>query len=253
MKIYWCEFPDKVDWKKLVSWLNENKIVVYIAVRNRTEYEDWKKKIGSYSKQIEVNAWPTLSKKNGYWFSGFSSRESIDELDQYRGLNIKIDIEPPMPKKYSFFSAMNWLVFNLFRKAENSQYLREKIIILSEDTDIILSTFPLPRFFLKRWGLAHNDKLKYNYMHYSSFMIPGEKFLYNIYYRFFVKGKLNDYFAVGLVGTGIFGNETVYKNVKDMEKDVQFLRKLGVNNFVFFEIGAIVERGKEWFDASIKF
>ena len=122
--IYWCEFPDQVDWKEIDSWLGKKKITAYITCTSRTDFEKQKKAILKITKKIEVNAWPTLPKEQGYWFSGFSSKKAIDSLEQYRGLKIKIDIEPPIPKKYTFLHACNWLGLNTLRKARRRNNFR---------------------------------------------------------------------------------------------------------------------------------
>ena len=249
--IYWCEFPREYNCKKLAAMLGKRKIVIYLACSSRGEYETWKKKVQAYSKNIEVNAWPTLPFSEGYWFSGFTKKEMIDQLDQYRGLKIKIDIEPPKPKgKYSFTTSIRWLVLNFFRRAPNSKYLQNKIKKLSKDTDIILSTFPLPKFLLRHWGWEENSRLHYNYMHYSTFVPKGVRWLYNSYYKWFMKKNEDAYFAVGLVGTGIFRNEPIYKNIDEIKKDMEFLRKNGAQTLVFFRIESLIDRGKEWLEAT---
>ena len=104
MNIYWCEFPEKCNWKKINDWTKNHKIVTYITCTSRENFEEKKLKIHKICKNIEINAWPTLSQEKGYWFSSFTDKKSIDSLNQYKGLKIKLDIEPPMPKDYSFLT-----------------------------------------------------------------------------------------------------------------------------------------------------
>ena len=222
--LYWCEFPEKCDWKKLASWIKEEKIIIYVTCRSREDYEQKKKKIQNVSKNIEVNAWPILSKEEGYWFSAFTNKRSIDTLEQYRGLKIKIDIEPPIPKTYTLKNAFTWVIINIFKKAKNKKYFQEKIISLSKDTEIILSTFPLPKWILKRWGWIEDPKIKYNYMYYSTFIPSGLKWLYKHYYKWHFKTNKEDYIALGLIGPGIFKKEPIYKDIKEMKEDIHFLK-----------------------------
>ncbi len=246
-RVYWCEFPEKCNWKKLSQWLKHEKITIYVACTSRANYDLWKKKIAKYSENIEVNAWPTLPKQEGYWFSGYCTKESIDELDQYRGLKIKIDIEPPIPKRYHFLSALTWLGTKVVQEPDNTPYLRKKIKSLSRDTQIILSTFPLKESILKRWGWIKEENLNYNYMFYSTFIpLPLRKLYLHYFKRHFLPSHKDAFIAVGLIGTGIFGNEPVYRNVKQLKKDIQFLRKEGVETLVFFNIESISHRGEEW-------
>src|SRR3989344_4439459 len=93
--IFWCEFPEQVkDWKATDKLLKKIKIPVevYTGVQSVNEYRKWKKKT-----RIPMYPWPLLSRKEGYWFSGFSSKKSIDKLKQYKGIKMKIDLEPPIP------------------------------------------------------------------------------------------------------------------------------------------------------------
>jgi len=90
-----------------LSIYNKKRQKMKLSESNQTEIkENYKepsgKDIGSpisyqESKNITINAWPVLTKQEGYWFSGFTSIKSIDKLKQYKGLNIKIDLEPPLP------------------------------------------------------------------------------------------------------------------------------------------------------------
>lgn len=247
--IYWCEFPRECNWKKLASMLDKRKIVLYLTCTSREEYETWKKKIHEYSKNIEVNAWPTLPLKEGYWFSSFTNKEMIDGLEQFRKLKIKIDIEPPIHQgKYSIWKAMYWGLSSFLLLGPNKKYLQEKIKFLSKDTDIIVSTAPFPKYLLKRWGWIEDKKLRYNYIYYRTFIPKGLQWAYNIYYRKFIRKNKDAFFAVGLVGTGIFRNEPIYKNIDEMKKDISFLKKNGVQNIVFFRIESLVDRG--WLDAT---
>ncbi len=151
MRIYWCEFPETVDWKKLAGWIGNETVSVYLPVKTRKEYDNWKRKIDKISKNIEINAWHVLPFSEGYWHSGFCTKESLDKLDQFKGLKIKIDIEPLKPEgKYTFPMAIKWLIFNLFKKAQNKIYLQEKIKTMSKTSEVVVSTFPIPAFLGQR-------------------------------------------------------------------------------------------------------
>lgn len=247
-RIYWCEFPSECNWKNIAEWLGKETLITYIACTSRTNYEKQKQEIQIYSKNIEVNAWPILPKKKGYWFSGFTTKKDIDSLDQYKGIKIKLDIEPPIPKSYSFFTALDWLFLNLLRKAPNKKYLQQKINSLSKDTDIILSTFPLPAFLLEQLGWTKNKRIKYNYMFYSTFIPKILLPLYKIYYKNFCKNK-NVFFALGIIGHGIFNNEPEYNSIKELKQDLQFFKKQKKHNLVFFELSGL-SKEKEYFLAT---
>jgi hypothetical protein len=248
--IYWCEFPNEVDWKLLASWLGKRKLITYVTCASRKDYESWKKKIQKISTNIEVNAWPILSKREGYWFSSFSSKNTIKRLDEYKGITFKLDIEPPILPKYNLFYAFKWLIVNIFTRPKNTILFKQKIKELSEDSKIILSSFPLPLFILKRWGWVNHPNIEYNFMYYSTFVPSWLLWIYNVYYCWFMRWHPNSYFAVGLIGPGIFGTEPMYKNVQQLQRDITFLKKHGATNIVIFRLGSITKRGKEWFDAT---
>jgi len=245
--LFWCEFPDQCDWNKLNEWLEEldMNITTYVTCKSLDDYNSWKQKISQISSRIEVNVWPTLSFEEGYWFSSQTKKESIDKLDQFKGLKIKIDIEPPIyPKGYTLGSLH--MLPTMFISGKNKKYLQNKILELSKTTDIILSTGPIPRFMLNNWGFVESESLEYNYMFYTSFLPKLIRPLYRLYYKWFMKNKLNSYFAVGLIGTGIFKNEPVYKDISELKQDLDFLKQNGANKVIVFRLGSIVERGKEW-------
>lgn len=250
--IFWCEFPHKTNWDNLADWLEEldMNVVTYITCTSRKNYDWWVKEIGKKSKRIEVNAWPILSKKDGYWISGFTSKKNIDLLDEFKDVKFKIDIEPPIPKeKYTGWVAFKMIFVNLLKKAPNSDYLREKI--LKYEDNVIVSTFPLYGFMLKRWGWV---KAKHrNFMHYSSFIPKNLRWLYNLLYKSFIWLHKDAYFAVGLIDVGIFNNEPVYEDVSELEKDISFLTKNGVEKIIVFRLGAISNKGKEWLEVVKKF
>src|SRR3989344_359555 len=93
--IFWCEFPKELDFKKLNNLMIFDT-EVYFAVKNIKELNAIKKKMKN--KNIKIGAWPVIDKKDGYWFSGFISKKDIDKLDEFKGLRVKIDIEPPIYK-----------------------------------------------------------------------------------------------------------------------------------------------------------
>jgi len=87
-------------------------------------------------------------------------------------------------------------------------------------------------------------------MYYRTFIPFGFLWFYDIYYRWYVSKGEDAYFAVGLTGPGIFGDEPMYDDVSQMKRDIRFLRRLGVRKFVFFELSSIVRRGKDWYKAT---
>ncbi|MBU4352683.1 MAG: hypothetical protein KKA65_01510 [Nanoarchaeota archaeon] len=248
--IFWCEFPNKINWKKLNELLKKNnlKVNTYISCKNKKDFLQ-KKKFSSKNINI-LGAWPVLPKTRGYWFSGFTEKKDIDLLKEFKGINIKIDIEPPIPKKGSLNI---WLTNYFLKRQKNKKYLHEVIKEISKKSNVILSTFPCPNFAVKRYGFFKDKSLTYNFMYYSTFIPKILRPLYRLYYRLFMltKDKDKTYFALGLISKGIFNNEPVYKSVKEFRKDIKFLKKNKAKHFVIFRLGSLLERKNpnEWIKA----
>jgi hypothetical protein len=250
--IFWCEFPHKTNWDNLAKWLEEldMNIVIYVASSSRKNYDWWVKEVKSKTDRIEVNAWPILTKKDGYWFSGHCSKESIDMLDDFKDVKFKVDIEPPIPREeYTDFVAFKMIFVNFFKKCPNKDYLRDKI--LKYEDNVLVSTFPLYDFMLKRWGWVRTKNR--NYMHYISFVPKQFRWLYNLLYKTFMWGRKDSYFAVGLIDVGIFNNEPVYENISEFEDEISFLKKNGAKKVIVFRIGGISNKSKTWLEVVKKY
>ena len=61
-------------------------------------------------------------------------KEEITKLKKYKNLNIKIDLEPPIPKfKYSNLKMLFYIIKLYFMKYQNSEYLHKTISEISKD------------------------------------------------------------------------------------------------------------------------
>jgi len=254
--IFWCEFPEGVDWKEAKRLINF-KTEIYVAVKTRKEYEGWKKKIRN--KNIEVGAWPKLDEKDGYWFSGFVEKKAIDKLKQFEGLKIKIDIEPPFPgKKFNAIKLLTtYFLPYVIRKGKNNIYLEETIRGLRNN--IIISGFPLPGWITRRYGditrLQRN--MEKNFICYTTLAFRK---LSMWHAKRFAKKAIRKYgekaiFAVGCTGKGIFGDEKTYKGIEQFREDLEMMKKTGAKKIVVFNIEGIMGRKdkKEWIGEIKKF
>lgn len=249
--IFWCEFPEKVDWdeaRKTIKFDTE----IYVAAKTRKEYEDWKKRVKT--KNIGVGAWPRLDEEEGYWFSGHLEKEQIDKLKEFRGLKIKVDIEPPFPGKgFSMIKAALYLLRYTLRKGKNNQYLEETIKKLGDK--VIISGFPLPGWITKRYGdITRLDRgMEKNFISYTTLFIrPISRWYAKRFARSMIKRYGNKaMFALGCTGPGVFGNERTYKNLEQFREDLKMIRETGAEKIVVFNIEGIMEREdrEEWIRA----
>jgi len=243
IKIIQSEFPEKVSWTEFKN-LVDFPLTILVAVSEPKEYYHWKKIIGN--KFIKVGAWPILDKKEGYWFSGYCSKETIDKLDKFNSIRpLKIDLEFPIPEgKYSNFKLI-WHAFKLlFKKPENYQYLIEKIKNLNQK-NLIINEFPFPNFIKKRLGIYYPYKTFKNYMFYTTYagiIFRWPIILSNLLAEFFHKP---DSIALGLIGSGIFTNEREYKTQKQFKSDIKIFKP---KNVILYSVETIMKRKnpEEW-------
>lgn len=261
--LFWCEFPQKIvrERVKLIDFATE----VYVAARDLKEYGFWRKML--QNKHMRVGVWPALPLKAGYWFSKYTAREHIDVLKQFDGVDMKIDIEPPIPytsrifKKFSLYLlAKDSLREAMKHKAHNQAYLWSVIRQL-KSKKIIMSGFPFPNRVSRRYGddmrQMRPDFFRNHFLYVTFFQNRIVRECVMGYYAWYVRAKLRQYapdrlyFAIGCVGQGIFATEPVYERVADFERDLDRFLAWGVRNVVVFNLEGIL--GKDapeiWVDA----
>lgn len=249
--IFWSEFPNRVNWQKAKQLFHKTKLKaeIYVASKSLSEYKKWEKKISS--KEIKVGAWLILSKKEGYWFSGFCSKRSIDKLNAFKGQTIKIDLEPPFPSwKYSNAKMTGYLLGLVLKKAPNTEYLEKTIGKLAKTSKILVNEFPFPTFLLKRAGCFYNIKgnknIEKNFMLYSTiqgrFFMPLVKWIQGNTAKKIIASNKNASFSIGLIGHGILKAEGTYSNINQFKNDLDFVKKLGVKRTAIYSIDAIMAK-----------
>ncbi|HLC62933.1 MAG TPA: hypothetical protein VJJ21_01295 [Candidatus Nanoarchaeia archaeon] len=263
--VFWCEFPETVDWKKAESLLKGLDCEIYVAVNSVAEYKKWKKKT-----KLNIYPWPVLSKEEGYWFSGFISKEGIDKLKQYKGLKIKIDLEPPLPSgNWGNFKIIVYAIKKIFQRGENNDYLKDVIYEVSgkgsgvviKNVSFLINEFPFARWYLKKQGthIEIRKGMQKNYMCYTSFagnwFRPFARFYLKWFMRKAVKENKNISFSIGLIGSGILNTEGKYKNVTRFKQDLEMVKNSGCQNVAVYSIDSILKRENpaEWVDAVREF
>lgn len=263
--VFWCEFPETVDWKKAESLIKGIPSEVYVAVKSVKEYKRYKIKT-----ELPIYPWPVLSKKEGYWFSGFTSKKSIDKLKQFKGIKIKVDLEPPIPKwKYGTVKIILYAMRKIFQKGKNNEYLRRVIYetagkgsgIVTKNINMIINEFPFARWYLKNQGtyLELKESMNKNYMCYTtfagSFFRPFIRFYLKPFTKLAVKRNKDVMFSIGLIGTGILEREGTYRNVKQFTEDLKMVKESGVKQVAIYSLEGILKRKnpEEWVRAVKEF
>ncbi len=244
--VLWCEFPQKVSWKDLNNLLLKAQFSpeIYVACTSFENYRWWAREIKKQCPCIkEINAWPVLTKTEGYWFSGFTKKDNIDRLLEYRGTKIKIDLEPPFPNhSYTNFKIAKFILGLLFKKGKNNKHLRNTITELSKTNDVLVNEFPLPKIILKRWGCYYPPGNK-NVMCYTSLI--KNKLLKKIlrWWNFnTAKKRKASMCSLGLIHSGIFGNEPYYETPEDLVSDMRYAMKKGVRQIAVYSLDSIMRR-----------
>ena len=236
------EFPEEVNWKKALK-LIEFKSEIYIAVKNKKEFLKYRKKIKS--KHINLGAWPTLPKEEGYWFSGFTSKKSINKLKEFKGMKIKIDLEPPIPLfNYNNIKIILWLIKLYFKKAKNKEYLRNVIYWLANNnTKILVNEFPLPKCYLKKLGITikKQKNMTLQMMMYTSpvgrFFRPIMKVYNKIMLKKALRKNKDMVASIGLIGPGILKTEGCYKKTEEFLEDLKMVQNISVKNIAVYSLG----------------
>ena len=256
--VFWCEFPKEVDWKKAERLLKGLKCEIYVAVFSVGEYNSWKRKT-----KLNIYPWPLLDKEKGYWFSGFTSKEDIDTLKPYKGLKIKIDLEPPLPKgNWGNIKIIGYAIKKAFQKGENNEYL-EKVVysvvgkdsgVVMKNVSFLINEFPFAKWYLKKQGthLEVRKGMQKNYMCYTTFAGGFFRPFVRMYLKWFMKRAVkedkNISFSLGLIGHGILNTEGEYKNVNQFKQDLEMAASSGCENIAVYSIDAILKRENpgEW-------
>jgi len=241
--VLWSEFPHKTNWKKLGELLKEADFHpdIYVACTSPDNYKWWAREIKKQCKSLnEINAWPVLTKAEGYWFSGFTSKDCIDRLLEYKDTKVKIDLEPPLPKiKYTNFGIAMFLFKLLVRKGKNNKHLFKTITKASEKNDVLVNEFPIPKPLLKRWGCYYPTHNK-NVMCYTSLLRYRSPLrLWNFWMAKRRKARMC---SIGLIHSGIFTDEPYYTRVEELEKDLLYAQKQGFEEIAVYSIDAIMKR-----------
>ncbi len=263
--IFWCEFPQKIQQNRmeLIDFSTE----VYVAAKNKKKYFYWKKRL--QKRNVQIGALPTLPLRQGYWFSRYTATKDIDTLKEFDGINMKIDIEPPIPytsmlfRKFSLYVLMKDSLREAWKYAnDNIGYLWATIDTL-KSKKVIISGFPFPNIVSRSYGDdAKRMRAHFYRNHFLYITFFRNKLLREIvmaYYSFYVRSKLKQYnperlyFAIGCVGNGIFSTEPVYDNVKEFARDLDRFMNWGVRNLVVFNLeGILVRKDAEAWVAALK-
>jgi hypothetical protein len=231
------EFPTKQNLAKLkyVTW----PTTMYVAAKNIKEFKKIKNSITNT--QVEVGYWPILEHKEGYWLSPFSSSKAMKRvMKEVDGKKIKVMWDAELPLRHP------WLFLRVDNFITNLPRIRK--FFKKNGKNILSAEYPIKNSFagsfLKMMGVSYSPKKYGNkkiVMYYTSmhkliptFLLSGITKLHK---------KYGDGLQVGLGVTdvGILGNEPIIK-AKNLKRDLQEMKKIGVKEVVIFRLGGMNEK-----------
>lgn len=232
------EFPTEENLRKakLISFSS----TVYLAARSLKKFRELEKKLHRINQKLEAAYWPIL--KKSYWVSPFSYSHELESLikdlkKNKKHLKVLIDLELPMLNKklflrnlFCFFKNRN-LIKKIFRDAKefNIDILTAECPLTSKIKMRLLGiSYPIEKHHHKRAVMFYSSMIKKESIKDLKKSIVKEHRRY---------GK-NFQVGLGVIATGILGNEPIL-SPEDLDKDLRFLKKHGIERAVVFRVGGL--------------
>ncbi len=238
MKVsFFEEFPTKKNLAKLrfVTW----PTTVYVASKSIKEFNAIKRSVKN--KNITVGYWPVLEHKEGYWLSPFSSSKAMKRImDEIKEKNIKVMWDAELPLRHP----------RLFLRVDNfvTNLPRIRKFFKNNGKNILTAEYPIKNSFagsiLKMLGVSYSPKKYGNkkiVMYYTSMHKLIPTLLLRGITKLHEKYKDNLQVGLGVTATGILGNEPKI-TPKDLKRDLNEMKKIGVKEVVIFRLGGMNEK-----------
>jgi len=236
MKIsFFEEFPTKDNLQKLN--LVKFPTTVYVAAKSFQEFERIRKL--NSKKNVQFAYWPVLKKEEGYWLSPFSSPKALERvLSEIKGKDVKIMWDAELPFRHP------WLFLRLDHFFHNKPLIRK--YFRKNGKNILTSEYPIKNKFaellMKMLEIYFSPKEYGNkkiVMYYTSMHKKLAPHLLHNIAKMQKYGK-NLQVGLGTIAKGILGNEPIL-SAKNLEKHLQEMKKIGVEEIVIFRLGGLNE------------
>lgn len=236
---FFAEFPEEGELQKA----NEVDFpcTVWIAADSYEEYLDYKKELNQANSEVQSAYWPIV--ENSYYISPFASSEDVDEyfseLGKIEDEKILVDVERPFYNRWLYLK--NFMDFFRNRKSIRN-FLGDRN---DGKLEVMTAEFPgVPYFnwFRRLLGTSYSiQRLGHERcpMYHTSMMSSLKISLAKKSLR--QKAGSED-MAVGLgtIATGMEGDEPILPP-EGLERDLKFLKEIGVQHAVIFRLGGIDE------------
>jgi len=243
------EFPNTTTVNKLE--LIEFDTRIYVAAKSLAEFQIYENEYKSSNAQVtEVIYWPVLEKEEGYWFSPWSERESLERIfseiknrENTNKLEVLLDLEPSLNRAR---------LFN-FQDFKHNKIKIEEFISKAEEYNMSILTVEksyIPDWLLERLGLSFspekygNRKIK---MYYSSYR---RKFRPNFIVENLLEKKVKKYaeqgisLGLGLIAPGIH-EEKHRVSPRELEQEIKIASSYGIEEVIIFRLEGLTEEYRD--------
>ncbi|MFP4119158.1 MAG: hypothetical protein ACLFTH_03830 [Candidatus Woesearchaeota archaeon] len=235
--------------------LVKHKSILFLACEDLDEFNQQKKRIEKDYRNITAGYWPILDKS--YWISPFAPTRELkrihEELEMIdRKTPILLDMELPLRVR-SYFR-------NLFLFGRHKQMIRQ-IVKLADEKELDMYYCENPSTSKKKLKLLRflsvslnpeKHKGKLLVMYYTS--MKGEKTktrIDEILKKFAKEYKKRLVLGLGTTATGQMGDEPKI-SLEHFQRDLQFSKRLGVNEVFVFRLGGHDEKYQEIIEKEMK-
>lgn len=228
------EFPTKTNLDKIKLLNFPTKL--YIAAPSLKEFNKLKSQIKSkYVNDVkDFIYWPTLKRKEGYWFSPLSKNSALKRTLNEIPQNFPTMLDLELPTAHNPLLYLTQLL-NFFRNKELiTNFIKNHKHLYTAEY------FPI-KIWMKFLALNFNPRIYKNKvikMLYSSLWPFSKNFLDKKLKQGKEKFQSNFIPAFGVIATGIGGNEPLI-SPKKLERDLTLAKKNKIQEVIIFRLGGL--------------
>lgn len=225
MKISFFEEFEQFEKLKLLNF----KVDLYIAAKSVKEFNKIKEKLSRFSNIGKIYYWPVLELREGYWMSAFCRTKGllriIRDLEKAEKMDLLWDAELPLLRAR--------LLLNFFEYFRNRRLIKK--FIYNTQHNVEIATYPftnkLQLFLAKLFCLYFEGKTNIPMLYSTEIKRYFDVNMVR-YMKKCVTLTHSNKIGVGTLTKGIKKDEQSI-SAKQLERDLQTARKLGVNAIIY--------------------
>lgn len=238
------EYPTRRNLSKLR--LVPFKTDLYLGSSNVKRFLELKRDIKRRYKNVdEVIYWPILALSEGYWISAFAQTRALKRIiaelsDVKERFAVLWDAEFPALNKRLFLTELPHVL-------KNRKIIYKALVKNLKRHPLVVAEFPRGgmRYFWARLAAVSFPFTTYHRldMLYTSLLAMKNKAQYIEQVMKRHKDKYRKYsVGLGLIGRGEGDNITPLISPKDLERDLQIAKNLGIKNVVLYRLGGLNDK-----------